>query len=248
VVERRDGPVITLFWEGSSLVAGTDARLGSEPAQHARVRRAVPGDRIRLLDGAGMVAQGTVASLARDEITVAVQDVTLVAAPSALEVLVPVADRDRMLLAAEKCAELQVTAWRPVFFARSRSVSPRGEGAKFRDKVRARMQAALEQSGGAWLPSIADESDAATAFRDTKPGLARFLLDALGEPLTAHVASDPIAIAVGPEGGLEPGERDIARESGWQLASLGSTTLRFETAVIAAAAVIRATQLIHRSS
>jgi 16S rRNA (uracil1498-N3)-methyltransferase len=248
VVERRDDAVITLFWDGGPLVAGTDARLGAEPAHHARVRRAAPGDPIRLLDGAGMVAQGTVTSLAKDEISVAVENVVMIAAPTILEVLVPVADRDRMLLAAEKCAELQVTAWRPVFFARSRSVSPRGEGPKFREKVRARMQAALEQSGGAWLPAIADDADAATALRDTSPHLSRFLLDADGEPLIVGVASVPTAIAVGPEGGFERAERDLARESGWRIASLGSTTLRFETAVIAAAAVIRATQLTQRSS
>ena len=187
-------------------------------------------------------------ALAKEDVTVAVKGVVHVPRPTPLEVIIPVADRDRMLLAAEKCVEFQVTAWRPAYFARSRSVSPRGEGPKFRDKVRARMQAALEQSGGAWLPSISDETEGSRALRDAERQWRRLLLDANGEPLPGLAASVPTVIAVGPEGGLEREEIAVALECGWVLASVGATTLRFETAVIAAAAVIRAAQLNSRSS
>jgi 16S rRNA (uracil1498-N3)-methyltransferase len=180
--------------------------------------------------------------------TVSVEGVTHVPRPTPLEVIVPVADRDRMLLAAEKCVELQVTAWRPVYFARSRSVSSRGEGPKFREKVRARMRSALEQCGAAWMPAIEDETEGSAALQTAAGEWSRFLLDAGGKALAGLVASVPTVIAVGPEGGLEPEEFAVAQECGWVFASLGSTTLRFETAVIAAASVIRATQLTERSS
>lgn len=248
MVERHDRQVITLFCEGESLAEGASVRLTGDSAQHARVRRVERGDAVRLLDGEGGVAQSHVLALAKDEMTVSVESLTHVPRPMPLEVLVPVADRDRMLLAAEKCVELQVTVWRPVYFARSRSVSPRGEGRKFREKPRARMQSALEQCGGAWMPAIEEETEGPDALRGAARDRRRFLLDPAGEALPRLVASVPTVIAVGPEGGLERDELAIAKESGWVFASLSSTTLRFETAIIAAAAVIRATQLTHRSA
>jgi 16S rRNA (uracil1498-N3)-methyltransferase len=160
-----------------------------------------------------------------------------------LDVIVPVADKDRMLWAAEKCAELQITSWRPVYFSRSRSVTPRGEGAKFSEKVKARMQSALEQSGAAWMPDLHQESEVTDALRSIPSEWKRLLLDMSGTPLPRIASNGPTSVAVGPEGGLDRTEIAAAEERGWKLASLNATTLRFETAVVAAAAVIRATQL-----
>ena len=142
---------------------------------------------------------------------------------------------------AEKAVELGLTAWQPVSYHRSRSVSPRGEGEPFREKLRLRMISALEQSGGAWLPALLPDRapDAARAAVGTQGGI---LLDQAGEPLAVLCASlgAPRVIAVGPEGGLEPAERDAFVDAGWRLASLGGNVLRFETAGIAALAVVRA--------
>jgi 16S rRNA (uracil1498-N3)-methyltransferase len=186
--------------------------------------------------------------ISKTAVTLSLTRIVDVPRPPLLEVIVPVADRDRMLLAAEKCAELQITAWRPVYFARSRSVTPRGEGSKFGQKVRARMQSALEQSGGAWLPDLYPEAEWRDAMTDVSSELQRFLLDQDGSPLAVRARGAAAAMAVGPEGGLESGEVAAALESGWVGVSLGPTTLRFETAVIAGAAVIRASQLSNGSS
>ena len=145
--------MITLI-TNSELRSGTDVELDESAAAHARARRVGPGEPARLLDGKGGVAQGIISTLGKRSLTVQVQEVARTPRPLQLEVIVPVADRDRMLVAAEKCAELQVTAWRPALFSRSRSVTPRGEGPKFREKVEARMRSALEQSGGAWMPDV----------------------------------------------------------------------------------------------
>jgi 16S rRNA (uracil1498-N3)-methyltransferase len=163
--------------------------------------------------------------------------------PVALEVIVPVADRERMLWIAEKCVELQATSWRPAYFARSRSVSPRGEGDKFKEKVRARMRSALEQCGGAWMPNIHDEAEAPAALASVPRDWKRFLLDGGGVGLASLISNESTSMAVGPEGGFEQTEIAAAVASGWVPASLGPTILRFETAAIAGMAVIRATQL-----
>jgi len=54
------------------------------------------------------------------------------------------------------------------------------------------------------------------------------------------IDQDSAALALGPEGGFEPGERDAFEDAGWRGASLGSNVLRFETAAIAALALTRA--------
>jgi 16S rRNA (uracil1498-N3)-methyltransferase len=241
VVERQHRAAITLFC-GVPFAAGEQLDLEGDAAHHAHVRRVSAGDPVRLLDGRGRVASGEIVAARRNAVVIAVAAVVAVPRPPTLEVIAPVADRDRMLVAAEKCVELQITAWRPAYFARSRSVSPRGEGEKFREKVSARMQAALEQSGGAWLPELFAEAEATEALRSAGHIPARMILDAGGTPLASQPLQAEVAFAVGPEGGLDTREVEIARDLGWRSASLGSTTLRFETAMIAGAAVIRAMQ------
>ena len=246
-MERDDRSAIATFFVAAPPPAGSVVTLDGAAAQHARVRRLAAGAATRLVDGCGTIAHGTFTEVGKREASVAIDRVEHVAQPTPLEMLVPVADRDRMLLAAEKCVELQVTAWRPVHFSRSRSVSPRGEGEKFHARVRARMQQALEQSGGAWLPTIHEEESWPRVAAAVPSSGNRMLLDATGSPLAQMVDARPIILAVGPEGGLESAEIALARELGWRIAALGGGTLRFETAVIAAAAVVRAAQPTPRS-
>src|SRR5688572_22288194 len=239
--------MITLFETGHEFVRGRTITLAEEHARHVRARRAASGEATRLVDGRGHIGIGRIASADKRSVSVAIEEVKVVPKPVPLEVLVPIADRDRMLMAAEKCAELQVTAWRPVYFARSRSVSPRGEGPKFQEKVVARMRAALEQSGGAWMPEVHAEVEGEHAFKSAPGQWNRLFFDASGQPFVPGVPSVPTIIAVGPEGGWDTQEIALARDTGWALTSLSQATLRFETAIIAAAAVIRATELSPRS-
>jgi 16S rRNA (uracil1498-N3)-methyltransferase len=216
--------------------------LGEGAAHHASVKRLKVGDLVRLTNGAGRRALGTIEDLARRRLLVTLDRGTIVQAeaPAVVELWAPVGDRERMLLLAEKAVELGASVWRPVVYRRSRSVSPRGDGEGFRDRVRARMIGALEQSGGAWLPAMHAEApvDAALHARSVACGVV-LALDA--PPLASIVPGlrPPIAIALGPEGGLDPDERDAFVAAGWRAASLGANVLRFETAGIAALAIVR---------
>lgn len=231
--------MITVFTDGEILAS--EVELPDEAAQHVRVRRAQARDPIRVVNGRGSIGTGALVAVSKREVRAAIAAVESRERPSALIALVPVADRDRMLWAAEKCVELQVTRWQPVLYERSKSVSPRGEGEKFLAKVRARMASALEQSGGAWLPEVNAEIDAVDAW-SIEAG-CRLILDREGTPVGRAVTADTAVFAVGPEGGFERKEIEDALRHGWSTVSLGPTTLRFETAIVAAAAVIRATQL-----
>jgi 16S rRNA (uracil1498-N3)-methyltransferase len=181
--------------------------------------------------------------LVRASIEVRLDAVSPIERPAAIHLRVPVADRERMLWLAEKATELGVTTWQAVRFRRSASVSPRGDGTSFQEKVRARMIGALEQSGGAWLPEIIPDTTPDELVGESGTGLV-LSADAPGivSVLQMTELESPRAILVGPEGGIESDEFSRLVAAGWRPASLARTTLRFETAGIAAIAVVRATQ------
>lgn len=247
-MERIDRPTVAAFYSPDPLgavTAGASVALGEEAAHHARVKRIDVGTRVQLLDGAGCTALGTLVRLARQQLVVELDEVTHHDPLPPVHMIVPVADRERMLWLAEKSAELAATSWRPVSWRRSKSVSPRGEGQQFGAKVTARMAAALTQCEGAWLPDRHPDATLERAIAAAPPG-TRLLLDVEAPPLLAMRVTAPVTIAVGPEGGMERDERERLVAGGFVPVSLGGNVLRFETAAVAALAVVRA--MLHAGS
>jgi 16S rRNA (uracil1498-N3)-methyltransferase len=253
VVERAGAPRVSLptFVTDEPLGAPGAVTLGEEAAHHMRVRRLDVGARVRLLDGAGMRGEGVLTNLAKRHATVSVEAAEAVEPQAPIHLLLPVADKDRMLWLAEKATELGVASWRPVLFKRSRNVTPRGEGPVFQQKVRARMVSALAQSGGAWLPAMfpdatvehaiaARPSGAAVVFEAGAPPLLEVLRRARVADGAAGDAAPDVTIAIGPEGGFEPAELEALAAGGFHPASLGASVLRFETAAVAGMAAVRA--------
>lgn len=238
-MERGAGAPLATFYAVGLTDGAEEISLGAAAAHHATVRRLSNGDEVRLTNGSGRIAAATIARLTKGGLVARLREPAHVPPLPLLELLVPVADRDRMLWLAEKASELGVTVWQPVVFARSRSVLPRGEGEGFAVKVRARMIAALEQSGGAWLPDLRRELPLADAVARTA-ARARLVLDRDGRRLDADAGRNGAAVIFGPEGGMEASERALLRDAGWRGVALAPTTLRFETAGIAAVAILRA--------
>jgi 16S rRNA (uracil1498-N3)-methyltransferase len=243
-VEHDDRAPVATFYSATPFNSGDALVLGESQAHHARVKRLEQGDVIRLTSGEGGLATGTIVELGKSALRVEVGDAWRVSTPRAVHLRVPIGDRDRMLWLAEKATELGIASWQAVRFRRSLSVSPRGEGPNFAEKVRARMVSALEQSGGAWLPALLPDAEVADV--DVRPEHAPILLDVHGAPLAGvlslDAARDPV-ILFGPEGGLDSAEVEALRAAGFVSARLAPMTLRFETAGIAAVAVARATYL-----
>ncbi len=239
-MERRDSAGLAVFFTSEPLVSGATCALGEDEARHMKVRRIDVGTIVGLCDGEGAVAEGRLVRLAKQGAQVEVTHVRHVMPPRAVHLLVPVADRDRLLWLAEKAAELACTSWRPVLWRRSRSVSPRGEGVTFQAKVRARMQGALAQSHGAWLPQLFPEAPIERAIQAAPEGV-RVVLNAGGAPLArTPIPTGDVIIAVGPEGGFESDEIEALHAAGFVSAGLGDTILRFETAAVVALGVVRA--------
>ena len=121
-MERTDRAAAVTFFSTDAFSPGTPVALGDDAAQHARVLRIGSGERVELRDGKGNAARGSLARVAKRSLSVDVDEVWQIPNLPPVHMLVPVADRDRMLYLAEKCTELAATSWRPVMWRRSRSV------------------------------------------------------------------------------------------------------------------------------
>jgi 16S rRNA (uracil1498-N3)-methyltransferase len=212
-----------------------------------RVARVAVGECIALRDGAGKAAIGTVVKVSRASALIEVSETSELSRPAPIHLLAPIADRERMLWLAEKATEFGVASWRPVVWRRSKSVSPRGEGPMFQTKVLGRMTSALIQSGGGWLPDIFPESTIERAVAAAPLG-TRVLLAMDGEPIIRVPMKAPVTIALGPEGGMEPSERDVFIGAAFLPVKLSDSTLRFETAGVAALAIAAASLALSRQS
>ncbi|MEO7962685.1 MAG: RsmE family RNA methyltransferase [Gemmatimonadaceae bacterium] len=240
MADARDREGLALFFvPDETLAEGASVTLGEGLMHHVRVLRLGVGTTVALLNGRGQRAHGTFVRLSRSAGTVEVDSSAEFPPPPPVHLLVPIADRDRMLWLAEKCAELGATSWRPVLYKRSRYVKPRGEGPTFNGKLRARMGSALEQSGGAWLPAMYPDATLSRAIGALPAAGVRLVLDPAGDPILESAFEAPVIIAIGPEGGIDNEERDELIAAGFIPVSMGGNILRFETAAVAGLAIAR---------
>ncbi len=241
-MERDHRPGVAHFYSAEPLLSPGALVLGEDAAHHARVRRMNVGAPVTVRDGAGTTASGTLVRMAKQHLELEIESPRCPPPLPPVHLLVPVADKERMLLLAEKATELGVTTWRPVLWRRSRSVTGRGEGPMFAQKVESRMIGALLQSEGAWLPQRFMESNAERAIAALPADGTRLLLDPEGVPMLSVSMVGPVVIAVGPEGGFETDETDRLIDAGFKRVALAGGILRMETAAIVALGVVR-TQL-----
>jgi 16S rRNA (uracil1498-N3)-methyltransferase len=221
---------------GEVLVDGTEGRHAVD------VLRLIPGERIRVGDGQGSVADGEVLGAGPDGLRVAVLARYDVPPQTPEFVLVQALPKgDRGPLAVDLATELGVD--RIVPWAASRCVTRWRDDrvAKGIAKWRAAAHAASKQSRRPHVPEVTDlmttrevcgllaEADLALVLHEQ----ARRPLAELDIPRTGTVA-----VVVGPEGGLTDGEVVAFRAAGAQAVRLGAEVLRTSTAGAAALAAL----------
>lgn len=218
-----------------SLTLGKTLELDEEERHHLKVRRAALGERVRLLDGSGGVGEGV---LVRGDsgFSVAVEILTSFPEPPAFVLVVGAGDKERFGWLAEKSAELGVTELAPLKSERTRSVAA-GIREGHVAALQRRARQAIKQSGAPWAPRVSAPIDVRTAALLGEPQF-RWVADAHGEPPPQLPRGAPIVVVVGPEGGLVPAEVEALHATGFQRVRLAPDLLRFETAALAAAAVV----------
>lgn len=215
---------------------------GAEAKHASTVNRTRPGESVLIGNGRGLVASGEVLVATSSELTIDVEAVERVPRQEPAVTLVQaLAKGDRDELAVQAATELGVDNVVP--WAASRSVS-RWEGpkvAKGRDRWSAIVREASKQSIRAWTPEIGELATTKQVAELASTHRLLVLEPGATEPLTA-VRPDgrPLALVVGPEGGIAPQELQAFRAAGAEVVRLGDTVLRTSTAGPAALAVLNA--------
>lgn len=215
-----------------SLVTGARIVLDALEVHHLRVRRAGAGEAIRLLDGAGGIADGTL-TLGKKEVVVTVGGVHREAAPVPLVLAIGAGERDRFAWVVEKAAELGVTEIVPLETERTRGVASRIREAQV-ERFRRRTMEAIKQCGATWAPQVREPVPLERFAAEARGGI-RWLAALEGGVPPAGIGGEPVTIAIGPEGGFTGEERWSLESAGFVPVRFGDHVLRFETAALAAA-------------
>ena len=201
--------------------------LGDDDLHHLlRVLRVRPGEEVTVSDGAGRCRP---CRMGPGGLLEPAGEVVVVPRPRpAVAVGVALTKGDRPEVAVQKLTELGVDRILP--FVADRSVARwEGErGVRHVGRLRRVAREAAVQARLTFLPEVADLTDFASVA--ALPGAAR--CDRGGGP----PGLDRPVLLVGPEGGWSDAERD----RGLPVVGLGPTTLRAETAAIAAGALLTA--------
>ncbi|GAB3731229.1 16S rRNA (uracil(1498)-N(3))-methyltransferase [Luteimonas pelagia] len=240
---------LTRIHVDTPLAGGLRVPLPDAAAGHlVRVLRLKEGDACVLFNGDGQDYPGRVASIGRKEVLVDVEDGTQAGRESPLRVtlLQGVARGEKMDWILQKAAELGVAAVLPVESERS---EVKLEGSRRQRRVahwQGVLASACEQCGRARVPEVAPLRPLAEALSGLSASDGRRLFldpDArLALPDLRLEDELPLAavLAVGPEGGWSPGDRNALAAAGFEGLRLGPRILRTETAGIAALAALQA--------
>jgi 16S rRNA (uracil1498-N3)-methyltransferase len=228
----------------AALAEGARVTLGGSAAAHVRrVLRLEPGDALTLFNGDGQDYPSRIVGVGRGTVEAAVEGRVTARAESPLHVTLVqgVARAERMDLVVQKATELGVAAIVPVATARSVVRLDHDTRGRKLAHWRGIAIAACEQCGRARIPELAEPQPLATRLAAPASGL-RILLAPDADLALADAAhgAQVVELLVGPEGGLEDGEREAALAAGYRACRLGPRVLRSETAAIAAIAVLQA--------
>lgn len=227
------------------LAQGADIRLAGKAGRHvSRVLRLKAGDEINVFDGRGREHGAQISSCRGDDVRIVVGAAVdpLPESPARIRLLQGISRGERMDLVIQKTTELGVAGIQPVFTSRS-VVRLSGDRAKRRtEHWRGVAAAACEQCGRATLPDVDPPLPLSEAIEAVGIGGLGLLLDAAAEtPLPSVSPTDGrVTLLIGPEGGLNPRERQAAVQAGFVPVRLGPRIMRTETAAVVAVALIQA--------
>jgi 16S rRNA (uracil1498-N3)-methyltransferase len=226
-----------------TLSPGATVELPDRAARHVAALRLRTGDAVTLFGGDGHESAAVITGLGKRGVYAAVRDRRAVdrESPLAVHLAQGVCAGDRMDLVLQKATELGVAAIQPVVTARSvvRLSSER------RERRETHWQnvviAACEQCGRNRVPPVAPSIAFGDYFSALPAAGTRVLLAPDGEATLRSLAvKPPVAMLIGPEGGLAPEEQRIAAAAGYVTVRFGPRVLRTETAPLAALAALQA--------
>lgn len=218
------------------------AELSGDEARHlSRVLRAKVGDPVSVFDGRGREWPARIATLGRDHVGLELGPVVEVVPPSrviTLAVALPKGDRQKWLV--EKLTELGCARLVPL--VTTRGVAEATPAAI--DRLGRGVIEASKQCGRNLLMKIAPAQSLAAVLGGLDASTLAVVADPSGLPAGPVLGSHagPLLALVGPEGGFTTEELHVAEAAGCRRIAVAPHVLRIETAAIAVAAVVWATE------
>jgi len=218
------------FYIEQELVAGV--LNTSAPGLHNQVRNVLKlraGEAVTLFNGRGTEAVAVIAEVGKEQVSFAISEIRKSASEPKrhARLYLAILKNEHFELAAQKAVECGVAEIIPVVTARTVKLALKLE------RVRKIMLEAAEQSGRGSVPVLAEAVPFAKALTGAKDKAQNILCDGTGDT-EMKISHERVGIWIGPEGGFSPEEVGAARAAGFTIATLGSLTLRAETAAIIA--------------
>jgi 16S rRNA (uracil1498-N3)-methyltransferase len=209
----------------------------------AHVLRVREGDAVEVFDGKGRAFPATVASIAQEHLELTLGEPRHEAPQRRVTVVQGLPRGEKLEWVVEKAVELGAAAVLPVETARAVVKLDPARAARRRERWQKIASEAARQCGRSDVPVVLPVSPLAQVRGSLEPGCTLLVLDEeeratrLVDALPPPPA--PVALVVGPEGGLTREEVVFLVSEGGVPVSLGSLILRTETAALAALCVVR---------
>ena len=226
------------------LAVGQEVVLPEDAAAHlVRVLRLQPGDACVLFNGDGHDYEARIVAAGKREARADVLSARRVdnEAPLRVTLLQGIARGEKMDWILQKATELGIARILPASSDRSEVKLDAQRADKRLAHWRGIVVSACEQSGRATLPEVAAPQSLAqaAAMREGRG----FILDPFAEASLSSLRGIQLhacTLAIGPEGGWSPRDREHLVAAGYEGLKLGPRVLRTETAGIAAIAALQA--------
>lgn len=213
---------------------------GDDVVHITRVLRLGEGDEIIVCDCVGYDCLCKVVRTSKDEVTAKVQSREKNNAEANIDITVyqGVPKGDKLDTVVQKCVELGAVRIVPV--AMKRCVAVIKDPAKKAQRLQKIAHEAAKQCGRARVPRVDCVMSFADALADASGADLRLLpyeaekMSSIKNVLRQSNDVKNISIFIGPEGGFDPSEVELAKDRGFSVVSMGPRILRTETAPLAA--------------
>ncbi len=217
-------------------------RLDEGETRHLRdVLRFREGDEIRVFDGEGNEVEALIEKIAKHETFLSIVRVVSPSAaesPLDLTVCAAILKGEKTDFAIQKAVELGINRFVPMITARC-DVKPK-DAEKRVARWRKIVLEASKQCGRAKLMAVDEIATFQSSISDGDKCLSKIMFSERdGGKFQASKKVSSLIAFVGPEGGWDDAELELARESGAELVTLNGRIMKADTAVIAISAILQ---------
>ncbi|MBE7050439.1 MAG: 16S rRNA (uracil(1498)-N(3))-methyltransferase [Ruminococcaceae bacterium] len=230
------------FFIGTSLEGENSVTITGDDVSHiVRVLRLKEDDDIVVCDSDGTDCVCSITSFSKDEVTATIlsRGKCQTEPPLSITLYQGVPKGDKLDTVVQKCVELGAVRIVPVAMKRSVAVI------KDSEKKRQRLQKIADEAAKQCLRGKLVKVDSVMTFKqaieDAKESFDLKLLPyedervkSIKEVLKESKDAKSVCIFIGPEGGFDSSEVELAKENGFYSVSMGPRILRTETAPLAA--------------